>query len=119
MISSHKINELISLTLFLGTMSALVLNVAACVWYLYQHGTEIIQLEPLQNHPTTMTTLWTYLSTPSSAWLMTVGLMILVTTQVLRVGLLAWFYITIRDRWFALFSLFILAVLLYSLIWRI
>jgi uncharacterized membrane protein len=109
MVNTKNIQREISVILFLGIILATLLLVLGAGLYLWQEGNKNFTAE-LAN------TLQTAPAWPSPLGIITLGLFTMVLTQVLRVALLAIFYIKTRDISFAAFSLFILAVLIYSLI---
>lgn len=116
MLSIRKIEDLISIVLIVGILSSAALVLIGGIWYLLQHSHEtIISLIPTMNLAKT-TAFFTLSFSPLS--LIEIGLFLLLGTQIARVGLLAWFYSTLRDYWFAAMSFFILAVLIYSLFCR-
>lgn len=116
MLSIKKIEDLISIVLIVGIITSAIFVLLGGIWYLHQHGHEaMISLIPTMDSAKT-TAFFTLSFSPLS--LIEIGLFLLLGTQIARVGLLAWFYSTLRDYWFAAMSFFILAVLIYSLFCR-
>ncbi len=88
--------------------------------YLLQFGSNNMHTELVEttSYATNMTLIWHTALSFSPLGLIELGLLTLVVTQIMRVGLLVWFYSATQDYLFALISLFILLALIYSLIWR-
>lgn len=119
MITTKKMETWMSIILLLGTLVATLFVIGGGALYLWQHGNETIQSNILQNGPFSLNVLHinvTFLFSPLG--LIAFGLLTLVFTQILRVGLLAWFYATVRDYRFMFISFFILIMLVYSFFLR-
>lgn len=118
----HKtMQKLLGAILLSGTLISLAIVTIGGVLYLMQNGTDLMSFSELRIPPNqAMTTqqIWTLAFSFSPLGIVALGLLLLVTTQLLRVGLLLIYYTAIRDYWFILISGFILAVLAYSFIWR-
>lgn len=120
MFSTKNMDRLISLILIIGTLISVLLVMLGGTLYLLQNGNESLRLELLQNtiYPRGMKSVWLTALSFSPLGMIELGLLLLVITQILRVGLLAWFYAYMRDYWFTSISVFILLMLLYSFILR-
>lgn len=120
MFSTKKMEELISMVLIIGTLLSAAFVIIGGTLYLLQNGSENVHTELLQNnaYPTSIKQIWIIALSFSPLGMIELGLLLLVATQILRVGLLAWFYAYIRDYRFTCMSLFILLMLLYSFVLR-
>jgi uncharacterized membrane protein len=101
MLKKASIENIIGLVLTIGMSLSAVLIMIGALLYLIQHG----------NEP------WQIILTPAPSLALTLiktGLIVLVGTQIARVGILAGFYAYLRDYWFVSFSIFILGILIYS-----
>lgn len=91
--------------------------------YLAQHGQEPIPyhvfLPNEHNGLNTMMGIFRSALTLSAVGIIQFGLLLLVLTQVLRVGLTALLFIIERDYLFTWISVIILSVLIYSVFWRV
>jgi uncharacterized membrane protein len=99
--------------LLAGLLVALVLTIVGGVFYLIFHGEETHNYRIFQQPPPVKT--WHAIFSLSSYGVIQLGILVLVLTQLLRVFLVAWYYFELHDLKFVWFSLFILAVLIYSL----
>lgn len=120
MLTAHKMEELIGLTLLFGTLASLMLVIVGGGWFLLQHGGENLQTELMQinNQPVTIQQIWLNALSFTPLGIVELGLLLLVVTQIIRIALLVWFYAAVRDIGFTLISIFILLILVYSFIWR-
>jgi len=116
MLSSKKIEGLISLVLFVGMMLSICLVIFGSSIYLFQHGSESIHFElmPPEIYSTNLYQIWEAALAFSPSGIIELGLVTLVATQILRVVLLVWYYGSMRDYWFFFISLFVVTVLVYS-----
>lgn len=108
--------------LLIGVLVSFAMVLIGGSLYLLKHGTDIVHYQSFHGEPQvykSITDIFSDAFTFSSLGLIQLGLLILVITQVLRVGLTAWLFIQLRDNVFVYISLFILFVLIYSLIWRV
>lgn len=112
MLTSKKIEKMIGVVLAVGTLLSALLVLIGGVSYLITHGSEALQNE------WTLGGIRQFSLSLSSIGIIEIGLLVLVGIQLLRVGLLVWFYTVIHDYAFSLISLFILLTLIYSFIWR-
>lgn len=117
---TKKMEAVMSLLLTLGTLFSAALVLVGGVLYLLQSGGQIVHFDSLQGHAVHMTIkqVWMVALSFSPLGIIELGLLSLVATQILRVGLLTWFYASIRDWWFTNISLFVLLTLIYSFILR-
>lgn len=119
MVSEAKLKIWLGLILQAGIFISTALVMVGGIIFLSQHGSENLKSELVSsiNYDIDMLTIWHSKNLFSSVGLIELGLLCLVATQVFRVGLLCYFYAISRDYWFVFFSVFILCVILYSLIW--
>lgn len=119
-VSMQKMQHTMSIILTIGTLLSLAIVALGGGLYLLKNGHQSMAWELLQtnNYATTLPQIWEAAITFSPLGIVEAGLLLLVATQVIRVGLLVWFYLAIRDVRFAMISIFVLALMLYSLVWR-
>lgn len=115
MISSNKMQANLAIILLLGTLIATVLVLIGGSIFLWHHGQEVLQLKLLGTSHFNINIRHLDFSY-SPLFLIVLGLLALVATQILRVLLLVFYYGSIRDYKFMVISLFVLFVLLYSFI---
>lgn len=117
MISNQQLEKKMGTILLVGMLLALALVMMGGGWYLIENGSAPLQTELLSvNHDqTSLTQILEKALSLSPISLIELGLLTLVATQVVRVGLLVWFYFRLHDYWFVLISLFVFLVLVYSL----
>lgn len=117
---NHTTEEIMSWILTTGMLISLFLVILGGIMYLIQYGNEPLNIKLLQaNHDyTTLKQIWQGVYSFSPFGIIQLGVIVLVATQVARVGLLIWFYTLIRDYGFALISVFILLIILYSFFGR-
>lgn len=113
MLTPHKMQEDLTLILLMGTLFAIFLVFLGGSTYLWQHGNEVLQLKVLESSHVNIDIRHLSFSF-SPLFIIILGLLSLVATQMLRVLLLLIYYASIRDYKFTLISLFVLLVLLYS-----
>jgi uncharacterized membrane protein len=120
MLQVKKIKEIMSLILTIGMLISVCFVLIGGCLYLLQFGNDTIQneLKPPTFYVTNVQLIWQQALVFSPLGLIELGLLALVGTQVVRVGLLVFFYSITKDYIFTLISLFILLTLLYSLFWR-
>lgn len=102
--------------LVFGTWISFTLILLGGLGIIYQYGDRVIQPETANIHFGLLPDNNIFASAPHS--LIELGLLLLVVVQVLRVALLFFYYVQLKDRWFILISGFILVSLLYSLLWN-
>lgn len=115
------IQRTISLLMLLGILISATLVLIGGALYLQQYGYENLRVELLQTdiyQASVIEMLKEVFLSLSPLGIVELGLLSLVATQILRVGLLAIYYIYIKDYWFTLISTFILLMLIYSFLWR-
>jgi uncharacterized membrane protein len=112
--------DMIGIVLLMGTLISAVIVILGGLFYLLQYGNENMHTEFLQSdtYQLSIKQLWQMALSFSSKGIIMLGLLSLVMTQIVRVALLTWFYMILRDYWFILFSVFILIVLIYSFFLR-
>lgn len=117
MISNQQLEKKMGTILLVGTLLALALVIIGGGWYLIENGAAPLQTELLSvsHDQTSLTQILEKALSLSPISLIELGLLTLVATQVIRVGLLVWFYFRLHDYWFVLISLFVFLVLVYSL----
>lgn len=117
MISNQRLEKKMGAILLVGMLLALTLVMTGGGWYLIENGSATLQTELLStgHDQTSITQILEKALSFSPIGLIELGLLVLVATQVIRVGLLVWFYFRLHDYWFVSFSLFVFFVLVYSL----
>lgn len=115
-----RVKTTIAWILNIGVLLSLILVMAGGLILLMQHGHE-----PTRNFillPAQITvnpfTIWHTALQLDSISLIELGLFALIATQVVRVMLLALYYLSIRDIWFSFFSLFVLAAMFVGVFLR-
>jgi len=121
MTSIKRIQFIISYILLIGTIFSAGLVLVGGFMYLYQNGAANMHIEVLHADAfaaNIIDILYIGFSfTPIG--IIILGLLSLIVTQILRVAMLCGFYTFTRDYWFIFISLFILAVMIYSVFWRV
>lgn len=94
----------------IGVCLSFLLVITGGLCELYQHGHELINygVFPLHSRITT--------SIPQV--LISIGILVLVLTQVMRVVVAGWFFLRLRDYFFVSITVFILMIMLFNLIWH-
>ena len=120
MYAESRVNYWLGRILQVGIFLSIVLVLLGGVMFLLAHGSEPIQDNVLlaTNYNIDILTILQSPQRFSPIGFIELGLMVLVMAQILRVAMLCCYYTVIRDAWFMLFSFFILAVILYSLLWQ-
>ena len=120
MVSELRFKNWLGLILQASIIISIILVLIGGCGFLWQHGADNLQYYlSLPSHlDINILTNWNSQELLSPFGLIELGLLVLVIAQVLRVALLTGYYAWIRDYWFTAFSLFILSVILYSLIWQ-
>jgi len=114
------------LMLLMGTifmialMLSLVVTVIGGVYFLIDQGMESMHYETFVKEPPEKSSLkiWQDALSFSPLNLIMLGILILILAQLLRIALVAWYYLRMQDFKFLLLSLFLLAILAYSLFWK-
>lgn len=117
MLNTRKIETIMSVILSIGLMISVGFVILGGAIYLFKHAHENIHFDAV--NPVYSTNPQLILENAlyfSPFGIIQLGLLILVLTQIARVGLLVWFYGVIRDYWFFFISLFVLIVLIGSII---
>lgn len=112
---------LIGNVLRIGLWLSVVIVLIGGALYLIQNGNELIHYSAFQEEPQHIHTMAGILHsalTFSAVGIIEFGLLVLVLTQVIRVGMTVWLFAEERDAVFTWISLIILAVLIYSIFWR-
>lgn len=114
----EQIQLVIGRALFIGVLISLLLVAAGLGIFLFHHSTEIIHFQTFQSDRKfiILPNIFVHGFIFSGRELIQLGLIILLLIQVLRVILTAWFFKKIHDPVFVWISLFILAIMIYSLI---
>jgi uncharacterized membrane protein len=107
------LDSMTRLLLIAGTWLSFTLLFIGGLTYLYQFGYQ--QMDTITATSYTSFSMAKLTSLPLD--LIIAGLLLLVVIQVLRVGLLCIYYISIKDKWFIAISSFIFLVLIYSLLY--
>lgn len=116
MFSSRKIEEIIGSLLLYGTVFSAVIVFIGGMLYLWQFGDVSLQTQLLNGNKYNIVIrhIWAMTDNFSSLSIIELGLIALVVTQILRVGVLVLFYYVKRDYYFTAICTFIFLVLLYS-----
>ncbi len=99
----------------------IIATIVTCVggiMYLWQHGHETISYQLFQGEPQPYTSffgIWQSAFSFSAKGIMQLGLLLLVVGQAVRVLLTTWLFAKEKDYFFSFSSLFIFAVMMYSL----
>lgn len=117
MITHKQLQEWMALILLLGMAISMLLVIIGGTIYLIHEGSNNIYSTVAENihYNTNIKSILRHALTFSPLGIIELGLLTLVLTQVCRVGLLAIYYISIRDYKFICISGFILLVLIYSI----
>lgn len=120
MFSKKKMQDMIGLTLLIGTLFSLALVIIGGTFFLLQNGNLPLQSELVQSdtYQTSIKQLWHNALSFTPVGIIELGLLLLIGTQLLRVAMLTWFYAVSRDFWFTIISGFVLLTLIYSFLWR-
>lgn len=114
----ERLQYCIAWVLNIGVILSIGLVGIGSTLLLYQHGQQPLASLILPANQITIDPIGIWRAPFTSMSFIELGLLALVSTQVVRVMLLAAFYAYIRDIWFAIISLFILATLFVSFICR-
>jgi uncharacterized membrane protein len=116
-----RLSLLIGRLFLVGLLLSILLTAAGGIFYLVEHGHEVNNYQFFQKEPTrsSSTKIWHDAIQFTPYGIIQMGILILILTQLLRVALLACHYLKIHDFKFVGFSLFLLAVLIYSLFWQV
>lgn len=120
MLTEHRLNLWLGRILQIGIIISIVLVMLGGVSFLLVHGGESLEnnIFVTTNYDIDVIHIWrNHLFTTPIGWI-ELGLLTLVMAQILRVAVLCYYYVRIKDIWFTSFSFFILSIILYSLIWQ-
>lgn len=110
MVNEIRLKNWMGIVLQVSLVISISLTIIGGTLYLWAHGHETLAAHIQNATPFKMSL--------SPLGLIEIAMLILVLAQVTRVSLLCVYYTFTRDYWFMFFSFFILAVILYSLIWQ-
>ena len=120
MLTESQLQHWLGRILQFGIMLAVSLVLVGGVGFLWTHGSEPLQGNIIfsTNFDIDVLKIWhQHLLASPIGWI-ELGLLTLVIAQILRVTVIAYYYVRIRDVWFSLFSFFILSIILYCLLWQ-
>lgn len=117
---TRRMEMIMSLLMRFGMMISVVIVMMGASLYLLHNGKMAMDIDMIQaiHYPGSLSQIWNDALSFSPFGLIELGILILVLTQALRVGLLVWFYALTRDFSFFMLSLFIFTILIYSLFFR-
>lgn len=120
MVTEKQLQYSLAHILKIGIFVSLALVLSGSIFFLFIHGNESFQdnIFLATNYDIDIFKIWQSKDFFSPLGIIELGLLTLVIVQVLRVALLTYYYTLTRDIWFTIFSIFILSVILYSLIWQ-
>lgn len=102
--------RLIGIVLRIGLWLSVLVVFVGGIFYLIQCGGEPIQYKIFQTK--------SFISNCSARFIIDIGLLFLVFTQIFRVLLTAWLFLKQKDYFFTSISLYIFSVLIYSIFLR-
>lgn len=114
----ERLELLIGKVLIIGVTIAGAIVAVGGALYLLRHGGEHVHYDVFTGEPTDLSTIAGVVTDTlhlSGRAIIQFGLLVLVAVQVVRVVFTAWFFNAAHDRVFVYISLFVLAVLAYSL----
>lgn len=117
MVSVKRLEAIIGIMLMVGILIAALLVFIGGLLFLWQNGYQSLDQLPMVTEKS-LGQIWRIAFSFSPLGIIELGLLTLVSIQILRVAFLCGFYALSRDVWFTTISLFILIVLIYSTIWR-
>ena len=120
MVTEKKLQIWLGYILKFGIFISLAFVLVGAVSFLTIHGNENFNdnIFLVTNYDIDILKIWQSKEFYSPLGMIELGLLALVIVQVLRVAFLTYYYTLISDKWFMLFSFFILSVILYTLIWQ-
>lgn len=120
MMTELRLKNWMGIILQVSLIISIALTIIGGSSYLWVHGQETLQenVLPVTHFNFNAFSHWSMTQLLSPLGLIEIAMLILVLAQVSRVALLCAYYTLTRDYWFMLFSFFILAIILYSLIWQ-
>lgn len=111
-----NIELIIARTLRFGLLFAIFIELIGGLGYFIQAGHDKIYFTEFHEPTRSLIEIGRNLSVFSFSGLILIGFLILMMTQMIRVSLTAWLFFHKKDKVFTGISLFILAILLYSII---
>jgi uncharacterized membrane protein len=115
----ERLEQLIGRVLIIGVTIAGAIVAAGGALYLLRHGGEHVHYGVFTGEPTDLSTIAGVVTDTlrlSGRAIIQFGLLVLVAVQVVRVVFTVWLFKVAHDRVFVYISLFVLAVLGYSLL---
>lgn len=114
-----KMEAAMGILLNVGTFFSALLVLCGGTAFLWHNPHLLLRTELLQNnYQISIKHIWQNSAILSPLGIIEIGLLALVATQILRVGLLVWYYFTTRDYRFTVICAFVLIILLYSFVFR-
>lgn len=116
----NKIQEVIGIILLIGTVLSASLVLIGGSTLLIKNGNDTMSRAKMYKRPYTVTIkkLWRDATSFNTLGIIEIGILMLVLTQLLRVTLLTFYYISERDCWFTTFTIYIILMLSASLMWH-
>lgn len=114
----ERLEQLIGTILIIGVTVAGAIVAFGGVFYLLHHGSERVHYDVFTGEPTGLSTIAGVVVNAlhlSGSAIIQLGLLVLVAMQLVRVVFTVWLFKVARDRAFVYISLFVLAILGYSL----
>ncbi len=116
--SDQKIEDIVGNLLRAGVMLAAAVVFVGGVVYLCRHGWSAAEYRTFRSEPAgyrTITGILRQVKALRGRGIIQLGLLLLIATPVARVAFSVWAFAKERDRMYVVFTLIVLAVLLYSL----
>lgn len=113
----EKENLFIGKTMTTSIILSMMLILFGGSIYLFFNGHRVIHYQVFQQPTLTLTSMKGILSSLTSnplAWIQS-GLLMLIMSQIIRVGLITWLFIRMKDKCFTMISLIIFVILIYNL----
>jgi len=117
-LTDNRIEQIIAILLRAGVLAAVTVVLAGGLLYLSRHGAEQPHYSTFSGEPSRFRTLegvWDGVKAGNARSLIQLGLLLLLITPVLRVLFSVFAFALRRDLLYTLITLFVLAVLFYSL----
>ena len=120
MLSKKKMETIMGFILTLGTLFSAILVLIGGVMFLAQYGNANVKTELLFSSPVHINAQFISetISSFSPLGIVELGLLSLVATQILRVALLVFYYLTTRDYYFFGICSFVLLVILSTFVYN-
>lgn len=116
--TDKEVEQLVGRLLQIGVSIAAVVVLAGGIFFLFQHGQETTDYHVFRGEQADLRKLPDIVEqafTPRSRGMIQLGLLLLIATPVARVAFTVFAFLRERDYIFVAVTLFVLAVLLYSL----